>query len=305
MYRWSKLLIAATGALFQLFAQQHVNSFSTVGFRADANLVLIPVTVVDRRGAMVNGLRPEVFQIFEDKATQQIFSFAEQDVPASIGVILDMSGSMRATVDQAKVAVRSFLDTANPEDEAFLYSVSSQPKRSFGFTDNLETLSSGIAITKARGSTALIDTIYCGLNEMRSAHRPRKALLIISDGMDNHSRYTKTELLERVLESDIQIFSIAIDNSPAYGKPIQVEEQHQGLRLLEDLAQTSGGLSFTVRNSEDIDRSAATISRAIRNEYMIGYVPRDASRDGKWHSIRVKLALRGFKVYARSGYYSQ
>src|ERR1700685_987857 len=114
MYRWSKLLIAATGALFQLFAQQHVNSFSTVGFRADANLVLIPVTVVDRRGAMVNGLRPEVFQIFEDKATQQIFSFAEQDVPASIGVILDMSGSMRATVDQAKVAVRSFLDTANP-----------------------------------------------------------------------------------------------------------------------------------------------------------------------------------------------
>jgi Ca-activated chloride channel homolog len=299
------LLIAVTFGLgLHVFAQTSERIAPRV-FKTDSNLVLVPVTVINSRGALVNGLRGDAFRVWDNKVSQQLFSFAEQDAPASIGVILDMSGSMKGTLPQAKVAVRSFLDTANSDDEAFLYSVSSRPARVANFTADVDSLMSDVAASGARGSTALIDTIYCGLDTMRSAKWPRKALLIISDGMDNHSRYSKTELMERVLESDVQIYTIAIYNAPAYEKAIQLQEEHQGLILLEDLAAKTGGLNFTVRNSQDIVTPAATISRAIRNQYTLGYVPRNPRTDGKWHSIRVKLGLPGVRVYARSGYYAQ
>jgi Ca-activated chloride channel family protein len=305
MYRWSISLIFAAAALPQLFGQDQVGRMRDPAFKTNPTLVLAPVTVVDRRGAIVNGLRPNAFRIFEDKTPQEIFSFTEQDVPASIGVVLDTSASMKGTLDQAQLALRSFLDTANPEDEAFAYTVSSRPNRNSGFTENLEALSSGLLFAEATGSTALIDTIYCGLSEMRSAHRARRALLIISDGMDNHSRYTKNELMELALEANVQIYTIWIYNPPAYEKPIQLHEERQGLFLLEDLTMRTGGLNFVVRNAEDIAQAAATTSRAIRNQYTIGYVPQNASHDGKWHSIRVKLSLQGVKAYTRSGYHSQ
>jgi Ca-activated chloride channel homolog len=274
-------------------------------FKTDADLVLVPVTVTDGRGAIVSGLRAETFQVSDDKVSQRIFSLSEQDVPASIGVILDTSGSMKWTLEDAKAAVRSFLDTANPEDEAFLYSVSSRPDKNTGFTPELDTLLDSVALSGPRGSTALIDTVYCGLDAMRAAHRPRKALVIISDGMDNHSRYSKTELMERVVESDVQIYTIAIYSAPAYAKAIQIVEQREGLALLDELAQKTGGLSFTVRTPEEIGKATAAIGRSIRNEYMIAYVPLNSSRDGKWHSIRVKLSAPGLRAYARAGYYAQ
>jgi Ca-activated chloride channel family protein len=130
---------------------------------------------------------------------------------------------------------------------------------------------------EATGSTALIDSIYSGLSEMRSAHRARRALLIISDGMDNHSRYTKNELMELALEANVQIYTISIYNPPDYEKPIQLHEERQGLFLLDDLAVRTGGLNFVVRNAEDIAQAAATTSRAIRDQYTIGYVPQNAS----------------------------
>lgn len=181
MYRWSISLIVTGAALTELFAQDQVKRTDPAVFKSNATLVLAPVTVVDRRGAIVNGLRPDAFRIFEDKTQQEIFSFAEQDAPASIGVVLDVSGSMKGSLDQAQLALRSFLNTANPGDEAFLYTVSSRPNTNSEFTENLETLSSGLLFTEAHGATALIDTIYCGLSAMRSAHRGRRALLVISD----------------------------------------------------------------------------------------------------------------------------
>lgn len=304
MYRWPMLLIIAVAALPRLLAQGQMKS-SPATFETGATLVLVPVTVMDRRGALVNGLRADSFNVTEDRVSQEIFSFGEQDVPASIGVILDMSGSMKGTLTQARAGLRSFLGAANPEDEAFLYSVSSRPSRRAALTQDLDSLEGTLLFAEAMGSTALIDTVYRSLDEMRSAHCPRKALLIISDGMDNHSRYTRAELMERALESDIQIYTIGLDNTPAYAKPIQLSEARQGLLLLEELAVRTGGLDFVVRNAEGVNRTAAIISRAIRNEYTIGYMPGDTGRDGKWHSIQVKVALPGSKVYARSGYYSQ
>jgi len=302
MCRWHKPWVLL-GVGLPLFAQTFPQVFRTA-FKTNADLVLVPVTVSDHNGSIVNGLRANAFNVFDDRISERIFSFSEEDVPASIGVILDMSGSMKATLSQAKFALRSFLDIANPEDEAFLYSVSSRPKRNAGFTEDVDTLLSGVT-SDARGSTALIDTIYCGLDTMRSARQPRKALLIISDGMDNHSGYSKTELLKRALESDVQIFTIAIDNAPRYEKPIQRQEARHGLSLLEELAAKTGGLYFVIRDSEDIGHAATSISRAIRNEYTIAYVPGNAVRDGRWHAIEVRLRVPGLRIYARAGYYAQ
>lgn len=303
MYSWLTWAVVLFSGL-QLLAQSP-QTFARTAFKTDSDLVLVPVTVTDRRGSLVSGLQPEAFHVSDDKVLQRIFSLSQQDVPASIGVILDMSGSMKWTLNDAKVAARSFFDTANPEDEGFLYSVSSRPSKNAQFTADFDTLLSRVALSGAQGSTALVDTIYCGLDRMRSAHRPRRALLIISDGMDNHSRYSKTELMGRVVESDVQIYTIAMYNAPAYAKAIQLEEQRQGLALLGDLAEKTGGLSFIVHNSDGTGTAAAAISRAIRSEYLIAYAPAHPARDGKWHSIRVKLSEPGLRAYARSGYYAQ
>lgn len=304
MHRATILLILSATAVPELFAQSNIGKPRSPAFKADSSLVLVPVTVIDRHGAVVDGLRPSNFNVFEDKERREISSFAEQDVPASIGVILDLSGSMKGVLNQAKSALRTFLDKANPGDEAYLYSVSTVPGKNSGFTDDTGKLLSGLVFADAHGSTALIDTIYCSLNEMRLAHRPRRALFIISDGMENHSRYSKTELMERAIESEIQIYAISIYDPPAYKKPIQLQEEHQGLLLLEELALRTGGLNLVVHNAEDLGSAAETISHAIRNEYTIGYVPQSANRDGKWHSIRVKLDLPELKAYARPGYYA-
>ena len=274
-------------------------------YKADASLVLVTVTVMDQHGTLVNGLRPDAFRIFDDKVSQQIFSVSEEDVPASIGIILDMSGSMKDALNPAKFAVRVFLDTANPEDEAFLYTVSSRPRRSTAFTHDVNTLLSRIAISGAKGSTPLIDTIYCGLDTMRPAGRGRKALLVISDGMDNYSRYSKRELMDRVVEADVQIHTIAIYGASAYAKAMQVQEQRGGLALLQDLAERSGGLHFVLRSADEIAAAAVKISRAIRNQYTIAYIPKSVDRDGKWHSIQVRLGVSGYRVYARPGYYAE
>jgi Ca-activated chloride channel family protein len=149
----------------------------------------------------------------------------------------------------------------------------------------------------------LIDTIYDSLKELRSGAYARKALLIISDGMDNHSRHSRGELLELAVESDAQIYTIAAGNAATpYSKPIELTEEKRGLFFLDELAARNGGMSFIVRSRTDIAKAAASIGRALRNQYIIGYAPGGDGRGGKWHRITVKVAGPGMKAYARTGY---
>ena len=140
---------------------------------------------------------------------------------------------------------------------------------------------------------------------MRSAHNPRRAVIVISDGMDNHSRYSQSELMRAAAESDVQIYTITIGVPPRYRKPIQAVEEHNGLVLLDDLAERTGGLHFTVEFKSDVNQAAANIGLALRNQYLLGYRPQDTDRSGKWHKIRVKLEVPWTSVYARDGYYSR
>jgi Ca-activated chloride channel family protein len=296
------LTVAVMAAAWPAGAQNGLQP-QVSAFRADSALVLVPVTVVDRRGAVVNGLRSDAFTLTEDGVRERIHSFSQEDAPVSLGVVLDLSGSMRGVLGSAKESLAALMKDANPADEAFLNAVSERPRAYSGFTTDFGGMLSRVAFENAGGNTALVDTIYDSLNELRSGVHARKALLVISDGMDNHSRHSKRELLARAVEADAQIYTIAVRNpATRYAKPMQVTEEKRGLLFLDELAARTGGMSFTVLGSQEISEAAAGIGEALRNQYTIGYVPDARGGSGKWHRIKITVAGSGMKAYARSGY---
>ena len=274
-------------------------------FAIDAPIVLVPTTVMDRKGAIVSGLPSEAFLIAQDNVPQRITSFGEQDVPVSLGIVFDASGSMRNVLPQAKDVIRAFLDACNPKDEAFLYTVSNRPEKDAGFTSNFNTLLDHMAFTNAGGSTALVDTIYAAMLQSRSAHHARKAILVISDGMDNHSRYSARELIAAAVEADVQIYAVSVYDPPRNKKPIELQEERNGIFFLEELTGKTGGFQVTAYGSNDVGQAATRIGRAMRDQYLIGYVPENTDASGKWHSIKVNLKTNNARAYARSGFYSK
>jgi Ca-activated chloride channel homolog len=286
-------------------------------FRTSAQMVLVPVSVTDHNGKTIEGLRAKDFTILEDQVPQQIASFTAEDAPSSVGLVLDVSGSMRNSLDAAKSVAHSFFQTANPEDEFLLLTVSTQPEAISGFTTDIADLEESIGRTSPAGMTALIDTVYLGLNRMRKARQPRRALLILSDGMDNYSRYSKGELMRVALEADVQIYAIIVGDGSGggsaagipfrpslIGKPIDQARERQGPLLLEELSDKTGGLHFRARSDTEAKDAAIKAGRALRNEYVIGYQPASSGATGKYHRVRVKSNVPKVNVYARNGYYS-
>ena len=271
--------------------------------KSKVNLVLVPVTVTDPMNRLVTGLDKENFQVFEGKEQQEVKDFSSEDAPVSLGIIFDMSGSMSSKIERAREAVVEFLKTANPQDEFFLITFADKPEEVSGFTQDFDDLQNKLLFTQPRGRTALLDAIYLGLSEMRQAKYPKKALLIISDGGDNHSRYTEGEIKSMVKEADVMIYSIGI-----YDHYFQTEEERLGPALLSDISDLSGGRSFTIDNPNDLADVATKIGIELRNQYVLGYRPKNPGHDGKWHKIRVKLlppkGLPPLHVYARTGYYA-
>jgi Ca-activated chloride channel family protein len=275
----------------------------TAKFTSDSKVVLVPVTVTDRRNELVTGLSASAFTVLQDNNPQRITSFGEEDLPASIGVVFDTSGSMRQVLPQAKTLLRAFFDQCNPADEAFLYTVSIRPDIASPFSSDFGSMLANTAFTEAGGATALADTIFAALRKSHSGRNARKALLVISDGMDNHSRYSKSELLSAAMETDLQIYSISVFDPPRNKKGIELQEERQGISFLEELSRKTGGLQIVVQNEHDITAAAAKIGRAIRNQYILGFVP-DTANDAKWHSIRIRMNLPNTNASARSGYFA-
>jgi|HubBroStandDraft_5_1064220.scaffolds.fasta_scaffold09789_2 Ca-activated chloride channel family protein len=286
-------------------------------FRTNTQMVLVPVTVTDHNGKTIEGLRADNFKVLEDQSPQQIVSFTAEDAPSSVGLVLDVSGSMRNALDMAKGVAHSFLQTANPEDEFLLLTVSTQPDTVSGFTTDIADLEEGIGRTSPGGMTALIDTVYLGLNSMRKARQPRRGLLILSDGMDNYSRYSKGELMRAALEADVQIYTIIVGNGSGgsstggapfrpslIAKPIDQAREHEGPNMLEELSEKTGGLYFRAQSDIEAREAAIKAGRALRNQYVIGYQPPSSGTTGKWHRIHVKSNLPKVNVYARNGYYT-
>jgi len=271
--------------------------------RSKVDLVLVPVTVTDPMNRLVTGLDKENFQIYEGKEQQDVRHFSSEDAPISLGVIFDMSGSMSSKIERAREAVKEFFKTANPQDEFFMIAFSDKPREISDFTQSVEDVEGKLLFTIPKGRTALLDAIYLGISKMREAKYPKKALLIISDGGDNHSRYTEGEIKSLIKEADVMVYSIGL-----YDQFLPTEEERLGPALLNDISEISGGRAFTIDNPNDLADVATKIGIELRNQYVLGYRPRNPGHDGKWHKIKVKLlppkGLPPLHVYAKTGYYA-
>jgi Ca-activated chloride channel homolog len=271
--------------------------------KVDVDLVLVPVTITDPMNRLVTGLDKENFQLFEGNASQQIRTFSAEDAPVSLGVIFDSSGSMSSKMDRAKDAVMEFFKTANPQDEFFMITFSDEPEEVSDFTSSVDEIQNKLVFAVPRRRTALLDAIYMGVSKMRQAKYPKKALLIISDGGDNHSRYTENEIRSLVKEADVMIYAIGI-----YDRYASAVEERLGPQLLSDITELTGGRAFTIDNPNDLGDVATKIGVELRNQYVLGYRPTKVMHDGKWRKIKVKLlppkGLPPLRVYARTGYYA-
>jgi Ca-activated chloride channel family protein len=273
--------------------------------RVDTNLVLVPVTVCDPLNRPVTGLEKEHFKVFDDRVEQTVTHFAMDDEPVAVGLVFDISGSMGPKLRLSRLAAAAFFKTANPEDEFFLVEFNDQPKMVVPLTQNVEEIQNQLTFAQSKGRTALLDAIFLSLHEMKKSTKNKKALLIISDGGDNSSRYTEGEVKSMVRESDVLIYAIGVfEGDGARGR---TPEEAAGPGLLNDVAEQTGGRHFPASPSELPD-IAAKIGVELRNRYVLGFSPTAPQRDGRYHRVQVKVVpprgLPPLHAYWRLGYYA-
>ena len=270
-------------------------------FRADVDLVLVPVTVTDSMNRPVVGLNKGDFSLYEDGSLQRIRSFWCDDSPISVGVILDLSKSMSNKLDVAREALAQFFALGNPEDDYFVITFADRATLLAYASQSIGTIQARLANAAAGGHTALLDAIYLGENELRQARYKRRALLIISDGGDNRSRFTAGELKRLVEEEDVTVYAIGL-----FDKVFKTPEEWAGKRLLTQITEATGGRTATLSNPKDLPQAASEISIEMRNQYFLGYRPSNAARDGKWRRIKVRVSppakTAQLQVYSKSGY---
>ena len=280
-----------------------LNAHEGERIRVNVNLVLIPLTVTDPLNRLVTGLEKENFFIYEKDRLQTIKSFSTEDAPVTIGIVLDLSGSMSSKFIRARQSVVEFMRTANPQDEFFVVGFNDRPELIEDFTSSVDSIEARLAQVKPEKRTALLDAIYFGMIKMKQAKYQRKALLVVSDGGDNRSRYTENELRSVIRESDVQIYSIGIFDQYAV-----TTEERLGPLLLNDICEQTGGRLFRVDDAGEMGDIASKISQELRNEYLLGYRSDDEKKDGKYRKVKVKLVpppgLPLLTVHARTGYYA-
>jgi len=269
----------------------------------NVDLVLVPVTITDPMNRLVTGLEENDFFVYENNSIQKLKTFSCEDAPVSIGIIFDLSGSMTSKLIRARDSILQFMKTANPQDEFFVIGFNDRPELIEDFTSSIEDIEARLQTVRAGHRTALLDAIYYGMDKMKTAKHERKALLVVSDGGDNRSRYTEGEVKAQVRESDVEIYSIGIFDPYA-----PTTEERMGPVLLNDLSEETGGRMFRVDDLADMGDIAIKISTELRNQYVLGYNPTSMQRDGKWRKVKVKLVppqgLPPLTVHARTGYYA-
>ena len=271
----------------------------SANIRVDTSLILVPVSVNDPINRPVSGLEKENFRVFEDNVEQAITHFAMDDEPIAAGLVFDTSGSMGAKLGLSRMAARQFFRISNPEDEFFLVEFDDAPRLKVGLTQDTGLIMDQLTFSKSHGSTALLDAIYLALHEMKKSKKNKKTLLLITDGGDNHSRYSEREVTNLVRESDVLIYSIGVFGGGT------TEEEVSGPGLLRHLSEQTGGRLF-VANAPELPDIAQKIGIELRNRYVLGYSPKNQVRDGKYHRITVKIVpprgLPKLQAHWRQGY---
>jgi VWFA-related protein len=264
------------------------------------------VTVTDPLNRFVTGLEAKHFRLFEDKVEQKIAYLSSEDAPIAIGLVFDHSGSMGSKLQKSREAVAQLLKTANPDDEFFLVQFNDRPELAVAFTHDADAIQNRLTFVESKGRTALLDSIYLAINQMKKARNARKALVVISDGGDNSSRYTETEIRNLVREADVQIFAIGIFE-PIASRGRSAEEL-AGPSLLSEIAEQTGGRHFPVENLSELPDVAERIGYELHNQYVLFYSPANVLKDGKYRHVQVKLVqpkgLPPLRAFWRLGYYA-
>ena len=272
--------------------------------KVDVDLTLVNATVTDPLNRYVSGLEQEHFQVWEDKIEQKIAYFSSEDVPLSLGMIFDVSGSMKDKISTSRDAAVTFLKTGNPDDEYFLVEFANRPEVASDFTTDISKLQSKIIFTPAKGMTAMYDAVYVGLEKLKTGNNPKKALLLITDGEDNRSRYTFQNVKDFVKEQDVQIYAIGITDE----WNSQLSAGRTGRAMLEELADLTGGRAFFPDSVNELEDICTKIAIELKNQYVIGYHSTNAAKDGKWRKLRVKVnppkGIQHLNVKSKAGYYA-
>ena len=290
-------LMALLGGASRLASEEEKDKKPLI--RVGVDTVFVKVTVVDPLDRSVMGLERDAFKVFENKVQQQIAYFSEEQAPVSVGILFDRSGSMKSNnnIAAARAAIVRFLQTANPDDELFLVAFNQQPKLVSDFTNESASIASQIALDQPNGRTAIYDAVYMGLQKMKDAHNDRKALILITDGEDNSSRYSSAEVKDLAREMDVPIYGIGEEGELGYGR-----------YDVQEIVEMTGGRAFFPRSFNDLDYYIDLIHSELRNQYVLGYVPTNKEHDGKWRKIQIKLdppnGLPKLAVHAREGYYA-
>lgn len=272
--------------------------------KVKTEVVSFTVTVTDSYDRLVTGLSSQHFEVFENKVKQSIEYFRDEDAPVSVGIVFDTSGSMSGKLDRAREALKAFIRTSHDNDDFFLVGFNQRANLLAEFSDG-DTLASKLSLVNPRGQTALYDAVYLGIEKVRQGRHNKRALLVISDGQDNSSRYSYNELRKALKEANVQIYCIGIvELERTEGSTLDL----QGQSILEEVARVTGGKAFFPRGEAELEDVTTRIALELRHQYSLGYVPTNPQRDGKWHKLMVRVnpprGLSSLTVRAKDGYYA-
>lgn len=292
---------ALSGDTATISRRAAVRTVDAAVFSSQSSLVLVPVTVTDRHGKTITDLRQEHFQITDNSVPREIVSFSQVEAPVALGVVMDLSASMQRKLPFALEAARAVLSSLGSGDAGYLVTFGKTPSLRVELTHDFGTLANSLLFARADGNTALFDAVDVGLRHGKNVRDLRKALLVVSDGGDNRSRLMESDLIAAAIEADTQIYCIAVHER------LRPRDEVQGAHFLERLAKSTGGLKLDVRTASEIPGAAQVISRAMRDQYLIGFKPVDNSEGGKLRKVRVSLDLPdapSMRVNARRGYFN-
>jgi Ca-activated chloride channel family protein len=275
------------------------NDNSTFVFKAEVQNVVLHATVVDDKNRLVMNLEKNAFAVFENNQPQTIISFAREDVPVAMGIVIDNSGSMREKRDKVNKAALNLVRSSNPQDQVFVVNFNDEYYLDQPFTSNINLLKEALEKVEARGGTALYDAILASADYMKkNARLQKKVIFVVTDGEDNASQDTLEQTVRRLQD----------ENGPAvYAIGLLGEERaRRARRALETIAQKTGGIAFLPRTTDEVDEISRTVAHDIRSQFAIGYKPTTPKDAGGYRTVRVEARAKGFgklTVRTRSGYY--